>query len=197
MYKIIDNFFEDPLKVRKDALSLKFSKLNGIYPGYRAWVNKEVKEKIALMLTSYTSIQEVDDDLLKCFYQISPAYYGSGWIHRDDNCRFAGVVYLNENTDRDAGTSIYEKPSNISETALRELQKHKANFYNNKTSNRNDHIRNFHNSNYKKIYSVDNVFNRLFLYKASLLHCENKFFGNTKETCRLTLVFFYHKETDN
>ena len=196
MYKIVDNFFEDPLTIRKRALSLKFSKINGVYPGYRAWVDKEAKEQIKTAILKYTELKEINDEQLRCFYQISPEHYGSGWVHRDSNCDYAGVVYLNENTYKEAGTSLYEKESSIPENILTLLQHHKIKFYNNRTTDPKEHIRNFHNSHYKKIYNVDNVFNRLFLYKGSLLHCENKFFGNTKDTYRLTLVFFYHKEKD-
>jgi hypothetical protein len=47
-----------------------------------------------------------------------------------------------------------------------------------------------HNSKFTKILDVGNVYNRLFLYNGNQYHRENKFFGDSDNNCRLTLVFF-------
>ena len=196
MYKVIDNFFDNPDAIRLSALQLKFEKLPGVYPGFRAFVkDSSIIQKIKDAIKTNTNI-DVDENRLDCAFQLSPAYYESGWVHRDDNCEYAGVVYLNKNTLIEAGTSLYKKNSVFQESILMQLQKHKIAFY---TEKDRDKIkirkyRDFFNSNFEKTVNIDNIFNRMFMYKASQLHCENKFFGIDKETSRLTLVFFYRKQ---
>ncbi len=196
-YTVIDNFFENANEVRQYALSKTFAKIPGDYPGLRCFV-EETKyiNKIKDKVKEFFDLQNIDDSKLDCMFQLIPSYYEEGWVHRDSNCHFAGVIYLSNNAPLEAGTSLCSKNDDgIDEIALRELNRHKNYFYANKPIDKSRYrkIRDYHNSKYTEKILVDNVFNRLLLYKGNVLHKERMFFGDSRESSRLTLVFFYRK----
>ena len=196
-YTVIDNFFEDANEVRRYALSKTFSKLPGDYPGIRCFVEEEnYINKIKDKIKEFFEFDSIDDSKLDCMFQLIPSYYEEGWVHRDSRCHCAGVVYLTENAPVKAGTSLcFKNNDGIDELALQDLNRYKNYFYANNTVDklRYRKIRDYHNSKYTEEVLVDNVFNRLLLYKGNILHKERMFFGDSKENSRLTLVFFYRK----
>jgi hypothetical protein len=53
-----------------------------------------------------------------------------------------------------------------------------------------DVCRKENNDQFEKIMTVNNLFNRLVIFDSSYLHCADRFFGNTRENSRLTIVIF-------
>jgi hypothetical protein len=193
-YTIVDNLFVDPISIRQRALSNKFEKIPGDYPGMRYLIDDEsINDFVKNAIITYTNLTEIDNSKLYCMFQLIPAFYERGWVHRDSDCEYAGVVYLNPEPLQNSGTSLYTKTSKFSEVALSQLQKIKNDFYNHRNVSMSHvrKVREFYNSNFTETKNIENKFNRLFMYKANMLHAENNFFGSTKEDSRLTLVFFY------
>jgi len=53
----------------------------------------------------------------------------------------------------------------------------------------------FYDENEKVLDHIENVYNRLILYRSNINHKSTNYFGETKEDCRLTQVFFISEIT--
>ena len=108
----IDNFLDNPDKVREQVLTLDFYE-TGEYPGHRSDgtekdYQKMVKDKLSEVLQFPVRFR-MDRD---CFrYQL--CLEGSEtWIHKDDT-EWAGVLYLSPNPPVDGGTVIFDEEENV------------------------------------------------------------------------------------
>jgi hypothetical protein len=193
--RIIDNFYEDPEKIRKYALQQNFYKRVGNYPGLRcdrlSDINKTFFEFFVYKLSSiYFDMKKtnLEYDVITNF-QIIDSTYNKGWIHQDDIDYFdiAGVVYLTPNPPIKTGTSIYRPivneikysklshdPNSIQNIDIQEYEKIQSNF----------------NSQFERTLRIENVYNRLVVYPVTEWHTQSGFFGTNKENSRLTQVFF-------
>jgi hypothetical protein len=193
--QIVDNFYEDPNRIRKYALEQNFYKRVGSYPGIRcdrlSDLNKQFFEffvnKIAALYFDMNTIK-LEYDVITNF-QIIDGKYNMGWIHQDDIDYFdvAGVVYLSPNAPISAGTSIYKPiadsvnqinlpmdPFSIENLNVYEYEKQQK----------------IHNSQFEKTLDIGNVYNRLAVYPVTEWHTQSGFFGTNNQDARLTQVFF-------
>ena len=160
---IIDNFLDDPDRVRSDALSLDFDLIQESVPGVRTSASlvgdhqTEVETKLKTIFGG-----EIVWDWTQASFQFQSCQEGTEtWVHIDsqgeDQGEWAAVLYLTPNPILDSGTAIYESPDadmNI---------------------------------------GVGNVYNRLVAYRGKVLYHRSILpgFGNTLETSRLTQTFFF------
>lgn len=196
---IVDNFYEDPDSVRDFALGLDYyspkeqDNSEGIYPGKRT---KELGPKypgffyysVNKLLSVFHDFkhQEISWDISNKF-QLIDSTFNSDWIHSDDGCVFAAVVYLTPDAPLSAGTSIYRKNNKFDPVLYKKLNEQKFNFY------KHDDVQDSResvNSMFEETVSVSNVYNRLIVYEANQFHGGKDFFGSTPEDSRLTQVFF-------
>lgn len=199
---ILDNFYNDPYKIREYALAQSFTRHEGA-----SWPGLRTKMLLDLDKDMYKSF--VDKMLAVCFnlptdhigcnvdvfFQTTAEHYEEGWIHTDTGVSFAGVIYLSPNPLIDAGTSIYQENG-----VLQEYDQYpKVEFYNGETTDISKYrnLRDTHNSNFTKTIDVSNVFNRLVLFSGEEWHRESKFFGSSLTDSRLTQVFFVNLKTYN
>jgi hypothetical protein len=196
----VDEFFSDPLEVRKFALSLEFNKspANENWPGKRTKPLYDIApayfenfaSKLFALFYDYRK-QHISWNVETYFQMIEPDEYGvfnTGWVHQD-NHPMAGIVYLTPDMDVDCGTSLFkpkvpgyrEKNLDIKREMYTKFQPDKAQFYLDKVTENNDQ--------FTKVAEFKNQFNRLVAYNATVLHAENKFYGKGHEP-RLTQVFF-------
>ena len=197
----VDNFFNDPDSIRNFALSLDYQKSpNGHWPGLRSkpldQICPEYFQKFCekLFLLNY-DIRRHDDISWRVeteFQIMPPEYYGpinTGWIHRDHQTMFAGVVYLTPDINLNCGTSIY-RSQNFSES-VNAKEKHemyldfntdKIEFYKEKLQE--------NNALFEETARFNNVYNRLIAYDGFHFHGVNQFYDNDKNNPRLTQVFF-------
>ena len=160
---VIDNFLDDPDRMRFHALNLDFDRIQPSVPGVRSMrlggaLQTEVEDKLKIAFGCKEIIWDMTQDTL-CFQSCMEGT--ETWIHRDsqgDNQgEWAAVLYLTPNPVLDSGTGIYESP---------------------------DHDMNI---------GVGNVYNRLVAYRGKMLYHRSIVpgFGNTLETSRLTQTFFF------
>jgi hypothetical protein len=196
MLKIIDDFFEDPYKVREIGLNLLKSQHSCIlndngrnYPGIRVSCSLEiedyVKEKIKNLVNK--NILEFNSA-----FHITSSIHDCGLIHQDGE-RLAGLVYLNENPPKNCGTILCNK--------IYENFEHTRGFNEASSTRDIDFIRSF--ANQKKIFNeknftisttVENKFNRFILYDGQQYHAPHNYFGNNLYNSRLVLVFWVNVE---
>ena len=160
---IIDNFLDDPDRLRRDALSLDFDRIRESVPGVRSSSalvgdhQTEVETKIKTILGGDILWDWTQDS----FYFQSCQEGTKTWIHKDSHKEgegeWAEVLYLTPDPIVDSGTGIWDTPDSDMNIA------------------------------------VGNVYNRLVAYRGKVLYHRSIVpgFGNTLETSRLTQVFFF------
>ena len=160
---VIDNFLDDPDKVRSIVLGLDFNRYQVSVPGVRSHrvggdLQIEVEDKLKIAFGCKEIIWDMTQDTL-CFQSCMEGT--ETWIHVDsqgeNQGEWAAVLYLTPNPVLDSGTGIFESP---------------------------DHDMNI---------GVGNVYNRLVAYRGKVLYHRSIVpgFGNTLETSRLTQTFFF------
>ena len=160
---VIDNFLDDPDKVRSIVLGLDFDRVQPSVPGVRSHrvggdLQIEVEDKLKVAFGCKEIIWDMTQDTL-CFQSCMEGT--ETWIHVDsqgeNQGEWAAVLYLTPNPVLDSGTGIFESP---------------------------DHDMNI---------GVGNVYNRLVAYRGKVLYHRSIVpgFGNTLETSRLTQTFFF------
>ncbi len=109
---IIDNFLDNPDKVRESVLNIPFIH-TGIFPGIRSDAADESYQEMIR-----TKLQKIIDKNITfrrdrdCF-RFQLCLDGSEtWIHKDDT-EWAGVLYLTPNADINSGTGIFDEDKNL------------------------------------------------------------------------------------
>lgn len=184
---IIDDFFEDPVKVRSDALNMRFDNF-GRYPGMRTfgvgdtqsdYLKKKLENILNIQIINWTNCLDGRGNMNTC-YQLC-LEYDESWVHHDGT-DWAGVVYLTPEADINSGTGFfYHDPTKISRWD-RDNDATDMNF--------NPDLRD--QKNWICHAEVKNVFNRLVLYRGELYHRSMKAgFSKNYLEGRLTQVFFF------
>lgn len=93
---------------------------------------------------------------INAYLHLAPGYieYDDMWWHIDTSSMVAGVIYLNQNPEKDSGTMLIKDNEEI---------------------------------------KIDNVYNRLVMYKSHLMHRPMKCFGDNIDNSRLIFIFFIEK----
>lgn len=169
---IIDNVFSNPEEVVRWAESFDYLENDStttFWKGRRSKVlrhiSKEIAERSNLLvneiihscfLNSYEDYKyEFSWGGETCFHRLDKnCVFDNTWIHKDPNCIYAGVVYLNKDPLVNSGTMIYRQDNSIE--------------------------------------YVENVYNRLVLYKSCFKHSAMGGFGE-RENSRLTFTLFLSK----
>ena len=196
---IKDNFFSDPdsiVEIIKEKINYSVSKTQ--YPGVRSKSIHEINIKLFMHITQKIFLlfhDKIPDgyNMDLRFQKIKPFVeddkWGKknlGWIH-NDNCLFGGLIYLDKNPDKDAGTTIYKpKDGYVVQTKESQLVKEKhfagEQIYDEEYNGAYDAMRN----QYEETLRIPNLYNRLVLIPGDQPHAATTF--GDKE--RNTLVFF-------
>ena len=188
---IVDDFFDDPDEVRKFALSLDYYKdEENRWPGLRTKSLHEISpgfynKTICRLLNIFynTNHQEYNWSAIMHFQKVDKKYK-SGWIHSDNKEILTNIVYLNENPDKNSGTTIYNAKNNINLDVRKNIKEKKLFFGN--AINDDEEYRKSNNEQYEESIIIKNKYNRLVSFDGHLSHGANDF----SEEERLTLIFF-------
>jgi hypothetical protein len=199
-YIIVDDFLSNPLTVRNFALEkVELMQINqqngkplrGLRSGNIKDLNEnlysEIIEKISLCYPTLISYENTHME----FQLTDNTWEGPGWVHVD-SCILTCILYLNENACQDFGTSLYfgKTPNTVSlndnikkegnkDVNLRKTEKYKES-------------RRENNDQFIRTMQIGNVFNRMFIFPGDTFHSADGFFGNSKETSRLTITTFVY-----
>jgi len=159
---VIENFYENPEKVREYALMQQYITHAG-YPGKRTIVSyypDHIHNVLKTILAPYFSNIDIWHNTSNGEFQITNKY-DETWVHRDraDNIKttISGVCYLTPNPPAESGTIFFERDVD---------------------------------QKYMLTDRVANKFNRLILFNGNIFHSSDKYFGSTDIDSRLTQVFF-------
>lgn len=164
---VIDNFLDDPDKIRFVALGMDFDKVQENVPGVRTSfglggdLQTEIEEKLKIAL----NCEDIEWDMTQDTFSFQSCQVGTEtWQHKDSEKdgqgEWAAVLYLTPDPLVDSGTGIYDKEDD---------------------------------GDFTMNIAVGNVYNRLVAYRGKMLYHRSIVpgFGNTLETSRLTQVFFF------
>lgn len=195
----IDDFFETPTLVRDFALKQEFFKGDrGNWPGLRTKFIDELDNKFfhtfAAKLMSFLPKQYTTFTNLEAGFQLIDESYGSGWVHDDDiKYNVAGLVYLNPETIRQGcGTTYYDYSMDVNGETYAKMFRDEVNADDPEERDKYRKYREEHRNKWVPNVVVENRFNRCNIFNSKVWHSANNFFGTTRETSRLTLVFFGH-----
>lgn len=194
---IIEEFYEFPDLVRDWALDQEFFKgQRGSWPGLRCRLLDESNPQLfdllirKLLLTikdyGYTEIYDMQTG-----FQIIDETWGTGWVHDDDpKLHLAGVIYLSPDAPIESGTTIYNDQSDFDgerysklfmEDVFSETPEERTKFEKYRAEQRSNFVANT---------LIGNIYNRCLIFDTRNWHSADNFFGTTKESTRLTQVFF-------
>jgi hypothetical protein len=202
---VIDDFLDNPDKVRQMALAMDYEPTNGNYPGYRTKNLYEINPKLFNYMSQkfFSAFFDfnipIKWNITVCFQKIyafsndKDAPVNDGWIHTDDDRNvLSGVLYLNPDPAPYTGTNICQpKSDDFSYNKLdSSYNDTKISLYrdNNKLENYNEKIKEF-NDMFTDTIQVSNLYNRLIAFDAQSFHNANSYHFIGDEP-RLTCVFF-------
>jgi hypothetical protein len=194
---VIDGFYKNPNEIVKLANTFEYSNNSGgAWPGVRTAPLHELDinfyEYCANKFLSVffdLSFVRAQFEIIIQFQKVKDFgkdYLNQGWIHKDTGACCAGVLYLDEIADPNAGTSIYEPVTNDIELGIGEEkfklygQGIEVDTYKEKLDK--------HNGQFIESIKVQNKFNRLVAYDSNYPHCASG--HGTHHGERLTQTFF-------
>jgi len=195
----VDDFYTDPDAVRKFALSQNFIHSNGAWPGMRTaniseFDPKFFKEFCNKIFSIFGSPNDIKKYVIATVFQLIDKFdndpnspKNKGWIHYDDNCIFAGIIYLTPGADLNSGTSIFK----LVDPAKLFRSSSKYDFYKNGIDSNYNELIQQHNSAFVETIRFNNVYNRLICFDSTQAHGVNSF--DTLTETRLTQVFFIYE----
>ncbi len=189
----VDNFYQNPDEVREYALSLDFQSNKEYHKGQRT-----------RQRTFFDGTYEFFEDVLKKkitswenqphngVFQFCTAQ--DQLVYHTDGQKYAAVVFLSPNAPPECGTSFFQHKGNSlrkfpTEEDCARLQKSSDELY-------WDMFRgNFYDkSPWDLVDVVGNVYNRMAIWDAKLVHAASQYFGDNKENSRLFHMFFFDAE---
>lgn len=200
---IVDDFLENPDKIREIALAMEYYPNNGSYPGKRTKslheINKKLHDYFANKFLSiyYDFNRNNIEWIINISFQITTPYdsnkkssFNNGWIHTDKNILLAGVLYLTPDADINSGTCIYKvKDHELDSNLLESNPETRLDLYKNniKSKSYKSNLDNFSN-NFIETVTVKNIYNRLISFDGSNWHSAQSLHAG--DLPRLTAVFF-------
>ena len=195
---IKDNFFPDPESILESCNQFDCDSTYPNWPGLRTNCFSGINRELFLFIGNriFTLIHDKPPDrynMSMSFQKIKPYVKGNkwdkknrGWIHKD-YCLFGGVIYLNKNPDKDAGTCIYESKDGYPIQDEESLS-YKVLLYSGKLVDDGQYYQAYDKiaDQYEETLRVPNVYNRLVLIPGDQMHGMTTI--GDKE--RNTIVFF-------
>jgi Family of unknown function (DUF6445) len=182
-FVVVDNFYKDPYSVRKFALQQDFKEGPQYHKGKRS-INSEFR---------FPGLKERFEEIIGCKIKNWDLYGVNGCfqycvasdlaVYHHDHQTYAGVLFLTPDAPPETGTRLYR--SRITKKMKVDEGEQKIVFKNG-----------FYDSTqFEQVDVVGNVFNRLVLFDAKIIHAAPLYFGNTIENSRLFQLFFF--DVDN
>lgn len=187
---VVDNFYEDPLAVRDHALKQYYFDDNG-YLGMRTrkqWFFDGVKEKFEGALDK--KITKWEDHEMNGRFQSNNA--GTKLVYHCDSQSYAAVVYLNPSAPYWTGTSFWAvKNYDAGDLGSANSIRHGSHPELNLAFNQKTYV---DKTPYELVDTVGNVFNRLVIWDAQMIHSASEYCGWDINSSRLFHIFFFDAE---
>lgn len=201
MIQVVDDFFPDPFLVRNTALKCDNFSCLSQYPGKRCKVPLKTQDLTLNLIEKYIKqkfkISKKDPEGMS--FNFIDSSYCCGMTHSDHPvATYSCIIFLSPQPQKTSGIEIYQKyeGKNINPIIV-ESNKVKEYFF---SSSRNiiekikyKNISHKIRKKQKNKIVIENKFNRMVFFDSDMLHNAQNYFGNTKESSRLTLMTFLHQ----
>lgn len=194
---IIDNFYQDPDKVREFALNQEFG-VRGNYPGNRtkSFLDDELKHYINKLISPHDGDivywgGNGDGENYTGAFQLTTSSDRT-WIHADSTTGWAGVCYLTPNAPHTGGTGLFRHKETGTYKAPKNEHGERMTDDEEPLSSMIEDYQDY--TKWDLVDTVGNVFNRLVLYRGDIFHASLDYFGNDLESGRLFQTFFFSTE---
>jgi hypothetical protein len=193
---VVDDFFNDPNKIRNYGLSLDFHRdPKNNWPGLRtrflSEINHNFYSKVNNKIISLY-MEDIEDRpysySASMQFQLIPAGENyNGWIHADSPAVMTAIIYLTPSAGFDNGTSLFK----LKDTCIGYNQDWNNNkdFSKDKDTIEEDRLKN--NDQFIETARVGGFYNRLITFDSGEFHSANDISMDNKED-RLTLIVFFH-----
>lgn len=193
---VVDNFYTEPDKVRDYALSMTKNDGNdGNYAGIMtkdSFLTQEHLDIIGKLVGSLVIPSTIFTGKFRFTKQDDPFKQEIHFDPGDNNCAWAGVVYLTPNVENTDGTIFWKHKRTGLESIPRNLEG--INQYGWKDVNDLKVFLDTEGMNYSywdRTMAIPYKYNRLVLFRPWLFHSPGKAFGDTIENSRLVQTFFW------
>jgi hypothetical protein len=183
-YVVIDNVYTNPDQVREFALAQPFLEHKQYHKGQRTeqvfrfpGMKERFESAIGAKIKNWNTYGTNG-----CF-QFCTAE--DALVYHTDVQQWAGVMFLTPNAPVTCGTTIYRHPSQIAHnTIVVTPELHSGVF-----------AGGFYDSTpFEPVDVVGNVYNRVLLFNANMVHAASQYFGTDKNNSRLFQMFFFDLE---
>ena len=191
---IVDNFFDEPDRVREYGLSLSYEKFGNHYAGVRTkqvesdlFGYSTIKMKAVLYPMNYITMEW---EARQSFQKISgEKYKEEGWVHQDSSDQITAIIYLSKH--KNCGTSIC-KPKDFDRVPKHTELSHK--YFKDPSIDASKELKE-NNERFDQTVNVESIYNRLLMFDSCQFHMANAFGDNVLDEDRLILITFFHKLT--
>ena len=188
---VVDDFYENPDQVRDFALNTE-KYAGGLGKGFMG--NRTADAYFA------PQMQQVFENILGmrianwydgeyCNGVFQYCVDGDHLVYHCDGQDWAGAIYLTPDAPFDSGTSFYASKRN------RQRGGNNTEFdFETAFAPEKDEDPHLNPNLYEKVDDVGNVYNRLVLWDAQLIHAASSYFGDKPDNSRLFHLFFFNVE---
>ena len=187
---VVDNFYEEPDKVREYAMRQEF-KANELYhKGNRteksyipSWAKAEFGRLLNKEVTAFVGATGV--------FQYCVAK--DNVVYHYDTQEYAAMVYLTPDAPLQTGTQTYRSKHTGLFTAATDADAARLGISKEMIDQKSFNGNNFYDRhNMELVDSVANVYNRCVIFNARSLHAATSYFGDRKENARLFHLYFFN-----
>ncbi len=189
---VIDNFYDDPDKIRKYALSLNYqSPVNHGAVGYRCEYGRKIEDGTKQLFEKllHTTIPngnnhgEWNYSTNGCFQWCNAAV---PIVYHCDSQKYAAIIYLTPDAPPNCGTSFFRhKKYKIRNSEIFS----KSDWYQSDLNFKEPHL---DKTQWEAVDNIGNVYNRLVIFDAQYIHAVTEYFGENINNSRLFQLFFFN-----
>jgi len=181
-FVVVDDFYEDPNAIRNFALEQQFSYHPDYHKGKRT--DKEFR---------FHGLKEAFERVLQCKianwenYPVNGCFQicvcGDPLVYHVDLQQYAGIIFLTPDSPPESGTTFYRSKF------TKQIKLHSESDYG--VVFKNGHL---DPSDFDVVDVVGNLYNRLVLFDAQMIHAASSYFGQQLDNGRLFQLFFFDLE---
>tara|TARA_B100001250_G_scaffold211196_1_gene181211 strand:+ start:336 stop:995 length:660 start_codon:yes stop_codon:yes gene_type:complete len=199
---IVDNFFDNPDEVLDMAMNVEYNEPQRTnYPGVTSRKMSELNPSLfnwtmeKVISIYFGQFWQVGWNCDMEFQKITPCHdkdniLNKGAIHFDPaDCQLAGLIYLNKNPSKDAGTSFYKKKDQFY-TVKDDYLKPLRDYHSGKDVSNIEEVCTNHFNQYQETARVQAEYNRFCFYSPDIPHAPTTYGDQVRYTMRMFVTSF-------
>ena len=189
---VIDNFYDDPDKIREYALSLNYQPPeNHGAVGYRCESGRNIEDGTKELFEKllHTTIPN-GNNLGEWNYSTNGCFQWCNAkvpiVYHADSQQYAAIIYLTPDAPPNCGTSFFRhKKYKICNSEIFS----KSDWYQSDLNYKEPHL---DKTPWEAVDNIGNVYNRLVIFDAQYIHAVTEYFGQDINNSRLFQLFFFN-----